>query len=288
MINKKTLVVDCNYLCHRAIHTMGTLSFEDHNTDVIFGFLKQILSYAKIHKTNDIIFCWDSVNSKRKKLYSKYKANRHKKDLTPEEIELKKDGYKQFNELKTRVLPLMGFKNIYSQDGYEADDLIATTVMYHEKDFILITSDHDMYQLLDFTDMWNPSSKKLYTYNNFFNEWGVNPYDWIEIKSLAGCSSDNIEGIQGVGEKTAAKYIKEKLKTSSKIYRKIKKEEEIILKTNVPLVQLPFPGTKVYKIFNNKLDFDNFIQNVCYWYSFDSFLTGDYLLKWQNFFKGKF
>jgi len=283
-----TLVVDSNFLAHRAIYTMNALSYEDDKTGVIFGFLMQILSYAKEFKTNDIIFCWDSTNSKRKELYPDYKANRVKEDITEEEEELKLSGYKQFDTLREEVLPLMGFKNVYFQDGYEADDLIATTVGWHEGEFVIITADHDMYQLLDFADIWNPSSKQLYTYDDFGREWEVAPVDWIDIKSLAGCSSDNIAGIKGVGEKTAAKFIRNELKSTTKAYQKIESARGNVLKRNKPLVTLPFIGTNIYKIKDNKLNFDNFVEHICYRYSFDSFLKDNYYLKWENFFAGRF
>lgn len=284
----KTLVIDCNFLCHRAIHTMGALSYEDEKTGVIFGFLMQLLSYAKVFKTNDIIFCWDSKESKRSKIYPEYKANRINNDATDEEIELKKQGYKQFDTLRKEILPDMGFKNVYMQKGYEADDLIATTVEYHERDFTIITADQDMYQLLDFADMWNPTSKKLYTYDDFVENWGILPEKWIVIKSLAGCSSDNIRGISGVGEKTAAKYLRKELKPTTNTYKKIKSKVTDLLNVNTQLVKLPFKGTNIYKIQNNVLDFDKFIQNTCYRYSFDSFLNDKYWLKWENFFTGRF
>ena len=284
----KTIVLDCPFLCHRAIHTMNALSFEDEHTGVLFGFLMQMLSFAKEFKTNNIIFCWDSKDSKRKKIYPEYKANRIKEDITPEEEELKNNGYKQFDALREEILPIMGFKNIHQQKGYEADDIIATTVMYHEKDFVIITADHDMYQLLDFGDMWNPKSKETYTFDNFVKEWSVYPEDWIKIKSYAGCTSDNVSGIVGIGEKTAAKYLRKKLKPKSKAYAKMVDQGPGKLKKNEILVELPFPGTTVYPIIKDVLNFDAFIKQVCYRYSFDSFLNDTYYLKWENFFKGNF
>jgi len=282
------LIIDSHFLCHRAIHTMGALSYDDQNTGVIFGFLMQILSYAKEFETNNIIFCWDSQNSKRKELYPEYKNNRNKEELSEEEKELKEAGFKQFEILRDEVLPAMGFKNIYHQDGYEADDLIATTVMYHTEDFVIITADHDMYQLLDFADMWNPKVKEIYNYQNFLEEWGVYPEKWIEVKSLAGCGSDNIQGLKGIGEKTAVKYLKGLLKSTTKAHKNIEENKDWILKQNSVLVELPFPDTEINKIKKDELDFDKFIQEVCYRYSFDSFLNDNYYLKWENFFKGDF
>jgi len=281
-----TLIIDSHFLCHRAIHTMGALDYENENTGVIFGFLMQIQAYAKEHKTNDIIFCWDSHDSKRKDMFPGYKK-RDKSDMTEEEKANQKRGFDQFDVLRDEVIPAMGFKNNYFQKGYEADDLIATTVMYHEKDFIIITADADMYQLLDFADMWNPKSKRFYTFEDFWEEWNLPPEEWIKIKSFAGCSSDTVPGLQGIGEKTAAKYLRSELKNTTKAYQTLIGGWEV-LQHNIRLVELPFPGTDVNKIVPNELDFDRFIQDVCYRYSFDSFLADNYHLKWDNFFKGAF
>ena len=281
-----TLVIDSHFLAHRAIHTMGALSYENENTGVIFGFLMQIQAYAKIHKTNDIIFCWDSHDSKRKELFPGYK-DRNTGDLTEEEKADKKRGFDQFDVIRDEIIPAMGFKNNYFQKGYEADDLIATTVMYHEKDFVIITADADMYQLLDFADMWNPTKKKYYTFEDFWAEWGLPPEEWIKIKSFAGCSSDTIPGLPGIGEKTAAKYLRGELKNTTKAYKTLIGGWEV-LQRNIELVELPFPKTNVNKILHNELDFDKFVQEVCYKYSFDSFLSSAYYLKWENFFQGNF
>lgn len=293
MINKnitdfdtKTLVVDSHFLAHRAIHTMGALAYENEHTGVIFGFLMQLQAYAKIHKTNDIIFCWDSHESKRKEHFPGYKK-RPKKNMTEIEKEDQKRGFDQFDVIREEVLPAMGFKNIYIQKGYEADDLIATTVMHYIKDFIIITADADMYQLLDFADMWNPAKKEFYTFENFWEEWNLPPEEWIKIKSFAGCTSDTIPGLQGIGEKTAAKYLRSELKNTTKAYKALLNGAELLEK-NRQLVELPFPGTEVNKIVSDELNFDRFVQDVCYKYSFDSFLSGNYHLKWQNFFDNKF
>lgn len=265
---------------------MDALSYENEDTGVIFGFLMQLQAYAKIHKTNDIIFCWDSHDSKRKEIFPGYK-DRKEVELTEIEKADKKRGFDQFNVIRDEVIPIMGFKNNFKQKGYEADDLIATTVMYHEKDFIIITADADMYQLLDFASMWNPKKKEFYTFEDFWAEWKLPPMEWIKVKSFAGCTSDTIPGLVGVGEKTAAKYLRGELKQTTKTYKTLIGGWEL-LQRNIELVELPFPGTKVNTLVPNELDFDKFVQDICYKYSFDSFLASNYYTKWENFFKGNF
>ena len=68
--------------------------------------------------------------------------------LTPEEKEDLNQGYRQLNEFRMTVLPALGVKNIYIQTGYESDDLIASIVKNNSGNFIIVTNDNDLYQLL--------------------------------------------------------------------------------------------------------------------------------------------
>jgi 5'-3' exonuclease len=82
--------------------------------------------------------------------------------------------------------------------------------------------------------------------HTFKERYGISPKRWIAVKALAGCNTDNIPGITGVGEASAVKYLRGNLKESSIYYRRI--EEGIaqgILQTNRALVKLPFEGTPV-------------------------------------------
>lgn len=251
-MNKKYLILDSNYLCHRAKHSTGNLSFNGEATGIVYGFLVTVLSLQERFDNTHFIFCWDSKFSERKKVLAGYKESRnHRQDeMTKKEIRFEEDFRLQMKKLRKVYLKEIGFKNVFCQKGYEADDLIASVCQNMDKtdEAVIVSSDHDLYQLLAFNvKIYSPNKKQLITLQSFTKEYGIRPVDWITVKALAGCSSDEIPGIKGVGEKTAIKFIKETLKKTSKAYDNIDKGFKILLR-NLVLVKLPFKGTRIFKI----------------------------------------
>lgn len=283
----KTLIIDSNYFCYRSHYSRGEakMVFDDERTDVIFGFLTDIRELGAKFSTNQFIFCWDSKSSKRKEICPGYKDRN--KNLTDIQIADLRKSYEQFDLLRMEILPSIGFMNQVQAEGYEADDLIAKAVELNI-DPIICSTDHDLYQLLDKSPIFNPATKSMYTIHSFKEEFGVLPDKWPVIKSVAGCTSDNVQGIAGVGEKGIALYLSGKMKPSIKKYTLIKEGLESITKQNLPLVSLPFPGTPSITIFKNKPlqeSYVNFIE-VCRRYGFNSFLRSDNLYLWKNFLNG--
>jgi DNA polymerase-1 len=263
---------------------MGDFSFDEQQTGVIFGFLRQIIKFAKLYKTNQLIFCWDSSSSLRKKISPVYKANRTKTDKSDEEKEFDAIAYKQFHIIRDKVLPYIGFKNNFFYEGYEADDIIAEIIMSQVDDkFVIVSADSDLYQLLFDKEvtMYNTKSKKEVTYSDFVEEHSIYPDDWLEVKAIAGCSSDNVIGVHGVGEKTAIKFIKGELSPSLKTYQNIKNSRSIIDK-NLELVSLPFPGTPTPVLVKDSLDVINFIE-ICQRFGFESLINKDSLNVWKTY-----
>lgn len=241
------LIIDCNYLCHRARFTTGPLSYKGQATGVIFGFLNQLFTIGKETMPRNIIFTWDSRQSKRKRILSEYKGNRKKQDDDSEEdLEA---TFRQFHMLRKELLPNLGFSNNWMQVGYEADDLIAEICFTcPEEQIVIASSDDDLLQLLtEQVSIYNLGRKEFYTEQKFIEEYGIKPSQWTEVKKIAGCSSDNVSGISGVGEKTAIKYLKDELKSNTKTFQKIQREPDIIDR-NEKLVKLPFQGTKIDSI----------------------------------------
>jgi hypothetical protein len=159
-----------------------------------------------MHNTKQIAFCFDHGKPKRARLYPAYKANRKPESI--EDKEHRSERNRQINLLRNEYLPAIGFKNVFWQEGYEADDLIASIVRSNARltDIAILSSDKDLYQLLSpRVFMWNRGKKT--TLQSFYQEWGIKPDRWAEVKAMAGCTSDNIEGIDGVGEKTAIKFL---------------------------------------------------------------------------------
>jgi 5'-3' exonuclease len=257
------IIIDSNYLCYISKFALSQgLTYRGGRTEIIYGFLKNIISLSKKFETNDFVFCWDSKHSKRKNIFPDYKAKRHN-DKTEEEKELDAIAYAQFNILKISVLSNLGFSNVFHSPGYEADDLIASVVIHNpDTGNIVVSSDEDLFQLLDYCSIYNFSKKATMNKNLFMRTYGIEPKQWAEVKCIAGCSSDNVPGVKGVGEKTAIKYIQGTLKTSSKVFDSIKTrslDDETLIRK---LVTLPFPGTKKVRIENNSLSETKFTEVI--------------------------
>lgn len=276
------IIIDANYVCHVAKHAMGGLSFEDKKSGVIFGFLRQVLSLAKKYNTNDFIFSWDSKESKRKELFPEYKANRvmHK---TEEEKEFDQITYVQFNTLREKIIPMLGFVNNFRVSGYESDDIIAQITKSHAKEsFMIVSSDNDMLQLLDQkrVTIYNIKTKKEYTEAQMIDEYDATPMMWPMVKAIAGCVSDGVPGVVGVGEKTAIKYLNGELKDTTQAYASIRDFSDLY--RNRKLVTLPYEGMPNIVLKQQKsISFDG-MYKVCTSYGFQSLLSKEAISQWRR------
>ena len=174
-------------------------------------------------------------------MYTEYKANRKPKTL--EEERDKANHYTLLDKLKDSLKTLGDWANI-SLEGYEADDLIAYFVKESSIDnqFIIVSSDNDMYQLLnDRCVMYLPHRKEFYTILDFQKEFDISPSKYPFVKAFAGDRSDNIKGINGIGIKKGIKLIKE-----GRCWTHwVNKYKEVDLETNLELVSLPFENDKI-------------------------------------------
>ena len=194
--------------------------------------------YTTIDNINII---WDSRINNRKKIYSQYKANRKPKTL--EEEKDKANHYTLLDKLRDS-LKTLGDWGCVELEGYEADDLIAYFVKESTIDdtFVIISSDNDLYQLLnDRCVMYLPHRKDFYSILDFQKEFDISPSKYPFVKALAGDNSDNIKGIDGIGIKRGIKLIKE----GQCWTHWINKYKEVDLETNLELVSLPFENDKI-------------------------------------------
>lgn len=277
------ILIDGNNVAHIVNHSMGHLSTDERNTGVIFGFMKQIFHLSNRFQTNDFIFCWDSRKSLRKNIYPEYKANRKKENLTPEEEEHKQILFDQITELRRTILPELGFNNNFIKTGYEADDLMAYIVLNNfDEDFTIVSTDQDLYQVLnDNVRIYNIITKNFFTKQDFEDKFKLHPTHYHEIKAIAGCTSDFVKGINGVGETTAAKYLRND-KVSSMLVERIHAGGDIV-ERNRKLTYLPFSSgkghmvnlgitlkknqlklSKFKKLFN-QLSFNSFLKDMSGW-----------------------
>jgi len=253
---------------------MKGLSTSVGDTSVIFGFFRQVLSLAKeFHNTkHQFVFVWDSNKNLRKMRCSGYK-DREKPEQTLQEKKSKIDAYKQFELLKTKLLKDFGFKNIFWQIGYEADDVIASICKDNEDRLItIVSSDNDLWQLLTPKHwMYDIKKKKYYRDVDFKEQWGIEPEKWATVKAIAGCSTDNVSGICGVGYKTACKYIRGLLRHGIIYDRIVSRDGESTVFENSFFVQLPLVGVHNFKIQENEIFYVEDFLSICDRYDFRSF-----------------
>jgi len=270
------LIPDGDFICHNVGQTTFSPMWKNNvpdteEVDVVYKFLKAIKKYCLEYDADNVAFCWDSRQSKRKRIFPGYKI-RGPEDPTPEEIRRKKSIKAQMKVLRTEVLPAIGFTNIFHQIGHEGDDVMASVVFGNQDDdCLMITADKDMLQLLSMTDMYSPSSKIYYTEEVFQNEYGIRPSQWMSVKQIGGCTSDKVPGVEGVAEGRAIAFITGKMKETSVFYNRILDADELIAR-NAKLVNLPFEGTEQFPIEPNDFDMQDFME-VCTEYGFVSFIN---------------
>jgi DNA polymerase-1 len=242
------LLFDGNNAAHRAHHTTGTLRSGSTNTGILFGMLREIRTVAQRYNTTNIMVFWDYGYGLRKQASPGYKSNRGPQ---PDWDEAKKLDYAALQEAIIQVrdvwLPQLGFSNVFKAEGYEADDLIAATVrrLPPHCRAVVVSGDEDLYQLLgDRVVQYKPTPKVEYTAASLAAEYeGITPNQWAQVKALAGCKGDCVEGMEGVGEKTACRWLLHTTKPTTKIHQRLAKDAQGFIDRNMPLVSLPYPGT---------------------------------------------
>lgn len=287
MVQKPLILIDANNVSHIALHSMGELSFLDMKTGVIFGFFIRLLKLWDEFKSNQFIFCWDSRKRFRSAIYPEYKKGPSRStSTTPEERVIIS---KQMEELRCEILPTLGFKNILHQTGYEADDLITKAVLEYKREFIVVSTDKDLFQLLTVAAchfIYNTVTGKKMTRDLFQKTYQIEPFEWVKVKALAGDPSDNISGVPGIGEKSAIAFVLDELK--GKKLQDIHKARDII-ERNLKLVRLPYnqPGfpLTISDLQPDDLSVDRFIDIFDH-YGFQSFLRSDKLDKWKGLING--
>jgi DNA polymerase-1 len=240
---------------------MGTdLSYIGQPTTIIYGFLKNLIDLQEQFRTGRFLFCFDSKASLRKNIYPAYKQKRHAKELTEEELEFEKAFRLQIKKLRRKYLPEIGYRNIFRKNGFESDDLLAYLARKVTNNdpgarAVIITADHDLFQCIaPRVSIYNPSSRKELTLQEFKHKYDIHPKKWATVKAIAGCNTDGVEGVRGVGELTAIKYLNDKLGYKTKAYAAITSNDgKRIRKRNMQLVKLPFKDTPKLNIVQDNL-----------------------------------
>lgn len=281
------LLVDANNVGYAALFALGDLSFNGMETGVVFGFLSRVLRLTKVFDTDEFIFCWDSRQRYRNLIYPDYKENRKKK-LIGKKADDFRAAFEQFNLLRKVILPRMGFRNVFHQAGYEADDLIAWTVARFPDKNVIISNDSDFWQLLYehrkcYVRTYDIRKKKLFTCGDFVKGWyGLTPDRWAEMKAIMGDTSDGIKGVPGIGPVNAVKYIKGALDGEKRRLVDLKRNKKIV-RRNLHLIALPFSGLKPIEIeVKREVFYSMDFMDVFNEFGFSSFLSG--FDRWRSAF----
>ncbi|GAA5116647.1 hypothetical protein GCM10023339_25790 [Alloalcanivorax gelatiniphagus] len=200
------LVVDAPSLLHRNHHARAHTGLSDRQGRPIWalhGMLRQILESIDTFAPDAVLFGLDDrTGSARRDLYPDYKAGRAEKD--PQLVD-------QLDRAEA-LLDALGLATL-TPPGLEADDVNASGATWAEAngwDCVIITSDRDAFahishhtRVLRLIEGGIHGSPVL-TPASLFNMYGVRPANYLAFAALRGDSSDNLPGVQGIGEKTAA------------------------------------------------------------------------------------
>lgn len=304
--NKCLIVVDTRGLCWSAsafaYRNKPDATPEQMYSDILWAFLNRLKFCSEKFNTNKFIFAWESPSehSLRAKIFPAYKQSRKTFDNTPvvitgeesrRELESKKGIIERqtirkvaepfWMLLQKHILDYIGFHNNISVDGYEGDDIIAQIVKQESpRPIVIMSEDNDMYQLISDNvcqistrfrghSQGYVSTPSVLDRKRFIHLFGIEPHQWASVKSVAGCPTDGVPGVKGVGKITAVKYIKEGslMRTNGK---PTLKQEAINAATETgeidlwrKLVTLPFEGMPNIAIKQDALSPRKFYEICC-------------------------
>ncbi|WP_338485516.1 DNA polymerase I [Streptomyces sp. SCSIO 75703] len=204
----RLMLMDGHSLAYRAFFALPAENFTTATgqpTNAIYGFASMLANTLRDEAPTHFAVAFDvSRKTWRSEEFTEYKANRSK---TPDE-------FKGQVELICELLDVMRVSR-FAVEGFEADDVIATLATQAEAEgfeVLIVTGDRDSFQLVsDHTTVLYPtkgvSELTRFTPAKVVEKYGLTPAQYPDFAALRGDPSDNLPGIPGVGEKTAAKWI---------------------------------------------------------------------------------
>jgi DNA polymerase I len=200
-------LIDGNSLAYRAFFALpeSIATADGRPTNAIYGFASMLAKLLIDHSPRAVIVAWDRGWSGRENVYPEYKSQRKSRpDLLKE----------QWPHLAP-LAEAFGFRNV-AVEGYEADDVIATLTRQAAKaglPVMIVSGDRDVYQLVRdgvrvMTTSRGITDTKVYDAEGVVERYGVPPDLVTAFIGLKGDSSDNIPGVPGIGDKTAAELLR--------------------------------------------------------------------------------
>jgi len=203
---RELFLIDGNSLVYRAFFALPETiaTSRGFHTNAIFGFASMLVKLMTEYGPRPTIVAWDAGDSGRTEAYAGYKAGRASRpDLLRE----------QWPHMEPLV-DAFGYANV-KVEGYEADDVIATLAgraREHGIDVMVVTGDRDAFQLIEqgvrvMATGRGITDTKIYDRDAVVERYGIPPALIPDFYGLKGDTSDNIPGIPGIGDKTAAQLL---------------------------------------------------------------------------------
>ncbi|MFH1519700.1 MAG: DNA polymerase I [Candidatus Omnitrophota bacterium] len=226
MSKKIVYLIDGTSLCYRSFFALKLSTSSGIPTGAVYGVYLTLKKLITKHNPFYMGVCFDvSRKTFRQEKFKEYKINR---PALPDEL-------KAQIPLVKKMISFLGIR-IIEQEGFEADDLIASLcnkALKNHLSVVIASSDKDFYQLIDSdrVQVYNYNKDKFIGKDDFLKEYGFEPKLMIDYLSLAGDSTDNIPGARGIGKVGAAKLIKEfgKIKNIFKNLNKLPQKVQHIL-----------------------------------------------------------
>jgi DNA polymerase-1 len=209
-VNRPVLLIDAYNLFCRSYAANPQMANGEHVGGTM-GFLSSFGSIISILRPSACIIVWEGGGSARKRaIFPDYKGGRKPQRFNrfyEGEIPDTKENMNWQLKLLISLLKFTPVRQMYVSDC-EADDVIGYIARYcfKEKDIVIVSSDHDYYQLISKrVNVWSPNQKKLIDENSIVEKYGILPINFCLARCFDGDVSDSIPGVPGVGLKTLAK-----------------------------------------------------------------------------------
>src|SRR5499426_4501680 len=204
---RKAVLLDGHSLAFRAFFALPEtlVTSSGQITNAVYGFTAMLIKLLADERPDAVVVCFDKgAPDFRLQRYAEYKAGRAE---TP-------DAFRQQLPLIREVLASLRIPMV-ELEGYEADDLLATLMKCFKQkgnEVVIVTGDRDILQLVAegvSVIMTRRGISDVIRYDNVtvLERYGVRPEQWTDFVALKGESSDNLPGVPGVGDKTAAQLI---------------------------------------------------------------------------------
>lgn len=204
MEGKIVLAIDFNNMLFGSYYGEKLINSHGNNVNAVKGFFFKMQALKNAFNPDYIVIANDLSRDKtfRKKLYKPYKAQRKPKD----------DDIIYQMRCALQLIDLIGYPLIHNEQ-YEADDALGMIAQYtkeHGGSTVIVSTDRDLYQLLDQqTYIFLSKTREVLDPGWLMEKYKLTPQQWIELKMLQGDRSDNIPGIPGVGEVSALKLMQQ-------------------------------------------------------------------------------